>query len=68
MVMAYLRKERGGGQHKLDSRKIRPFKILKMIDDNAYVLDLPDHMRISKTFKVADLYTYYSDDNSRLNC
>ena len=47
--MVYLRKERGGGQKKLDAKKIGPFRIIQKINDNAYVLDLPHEMKISKT-------------------
>ena len=64
--MVYLRKERGGGQKKLDAKKIGPFRIIQKINDNAYVLDLPHEMKISKTFNVVDLFQYYpAEDNSR---
>nr|GEV79699.1 RNA-directed DNA polymerase [Tanacetum cinerariifolium] len=46
---------------------IKWLKILKeyledKIDDNAYVVDLPNTMSISKTFNVSDIYEFHSED------
>jgi hypothetical protein len=58
-----------GVHRKLIQRKYGPFSILKQINDNAYVVDLPREMNISNTFNVADLSLYYPqhlyEDNSR---
>lgn len=61
MVMMLLMKERGGNQ-----KKHMPFKILQKINDNAYVLDLLDHLKIFKTFNVADCYKYVSNNDEPL--
>jgi len=73
-VMVYLTKERlpAGVHGKLRQRKYGPFSILKKINDNAYVVDLPRKMNISNTFNVADLSLYHPQqhlykDNSRLS-
>jgi len=71
-VMVYLRKERlpAGVHGKLRQRKYGPFSILKKVNHNAYVVDLPRKMNISNTFNVADLSLYHPqqhlyEDNSR---
>ena len=59
-VMIRLRAERfpPGTVKKLHARGAGPFKILKRVGPNAYVVDLPSDYGISSTFNVSDLLSY----------
>ena len=64
-----MRKERfpTRGRYKLHPRGDGPFEVLKMINDNAYKLDLLGEYNISVTFNVSDLSPFDVGDNSRTN-
>ena len=72
-VMVFISKARMQGGHcKLQPREYGPYQIVKKINNNAYVVNLPTLMRISNTFNVADLILFqpymnlgYPESNSR---
>ena len=43
---------------KLQTHGASPFRVLKRVGSNAYVVDLPDDYGISSTFNVSDLVAY----------
>ncbi|KAI5648667.1 hypothetical protein M9H77_34672 [Catharanthus roseus] len=47
---------------KLQFKKYGPYSIVEKINVNAYVVSLPDIMGISKTFNVADIFSFYPND------
>ena len=75
MVMEYLRRDRihVGSYNKMKRKKYEPFKTVKKISDNAYIVDLPSNMAMSRTFNVADLCKchpteqLFQDYNSRMS-
>ena len=64
-VMIYLRKERLPARvhDKLRQKHYEPSKVLKRINANAYMIDLPDNMNIFKTFNVVYISTYHPKGN-----
>ena len=59
-VMIRLKPERfpPGTVRKLHARGAGPFKVVKKVGPNAYVLELPPELGISSTFNVSDLVEY----------
>jgi len=56
---------------KLTARSVAPFKILKKINPNAYIIDLSLNFGISSTFNISDLVAYkgspFNPDNLLVN-
>ncbi|PKU75814.1 hypothetical protein MA16_Dca018315 [Dendrobium catenatum] len=68
-VMIRMRRERfpQAYKSKLSPRKIGPFAVLKQINPNAYVVDLPSHYNTSSTFNIGDLTVYHPPDAAPTN-
>jgi hypothetical protein len=65
LVWIHLRKERFPHERnsKLKPRGDGPFKVLKRINNNAYVIDIPtSKYLVSNTFNVSDLSPYHGDE------
>ncbi len=58
--MIHIRPKRfpSGTAKKLQARSAGPFKVLKWIGSNAYVIELPYDYGISSTFNIVDLVAY----------
>ena len=66
LVRIHLRKERFPEERnsKLKPRGDGPYKVLKRINDNANVIDLPaSKYAVSNSFNVSDLSLYYGDND-----
>ena len=67
LVWLHLRKDRFPQERnsKLNPRGDGPFKVLKRINDNAYVIDIPtSKYLVSNTFNVSDLSPYHGDEEN----
>ena len=65
LVWLHLRKERFPQERnsKLKPRGDGPFKVLKRINNNAYIIDIPQSKYlVSNTFNVSDLSPYHGDE------
>lgn len=62
MVIVYLRKNCFLAKiyNKLKNKNFDPYQILKKINDNVYVVDLPKDITISPPFNVVDLFKYHT--------
>ncbi|KAK1677405.1 hypothetical protein QYE76_038253 [Lolium multiflorum] len=68
LVWIHLRKERFPHERnsKLKPRGDGPFKVLKRINNNAYVIDIPtSKYLVTNTFNVADLSPYHEDEEEQ---
>ena len=66
LVWLHLRKDRFPQERnsKLKPRGDGPFKVLKKINDNAYVIDIPtDKYLVSNTSNVSDLSPYHGEED-----
>lgn len=59
-VLVHLRQERflKGTYHKLKSKEFGPCKVLKKINSNAYLIELPPKLQINPIFNVSNLYPF----------
>ena len=69
LVMIHLRKVRlpAGKYSKLQPKKIGRYQIIKKFGDNAFKIDLPDHIHVNPNFNVADIFKYFPLDQLHLS-
>ena len=67
--MIHLSKKRysKGTYNKLKPRKFGPCKIKRRINDNAYLMDLPEELDINPVFNVVDLYSLSAESSKDTN-
>lgn len=60
MVLVCLRRQRfpKGTYHKLNSQKFRPYKVLKKISLDAYLIKLSSDLQIRSIFNAPNLFSY----------
>jgi hypothetical protein len=51
----------------MKNKMYRPCEIIKKINDNAYVVDIIDNLAISLSFNVANIFEYFSPEDSSSN-
>ncbi|XP_035540116.1 uncharacterized protein LOC108983558 [Juglans regia] len=64
VIRIRLKRRPPGSVPKLQARSAGPFKILKHVDPNAHVIDLPSHFGCHSTFNAEDLVAYKGHFNS----
>jgi hypothetical protein len=52
---------------KMKNKMYGPCEIIKKINDNAYVVDIIDNLAISLSFNVANIFEYFSPEDSSSN-
>ena len=64
--MVRLRPERfhSSTYQKLQAKKTSPFRVLKWLDENAYLLELPSDLHFSPIFNVEDLFISHGHHNN----
>ncbi|KAK8942371.1 hypothetical protein KSP39_PZI009407 [Platanthera zijinensis] len=62
-VLVRIRPERfpSGTAKKLNARRMGPYTVVRRIGTNAYEIDIPKHMGISRVFNVEDLTSYFEE-------
>ena len=65
LVMVCLRPKRfhPSTYQKLQAKKAGPFRVLKRLGENAYLLEFPSNLHFSPIFNVEDLYIYHGHHN-----
>ncbi|RVW76445.1 Transposon Tf2-12 polyprotein [Vitis vinifera] len=59
----YMKRFHPSTYQKLQAKKAGPFRVLKQLGENAYLLELPSNLHFSPIFNVEDLYIYHGHHN-----